>query len=302
MKLLFKGIFLLMTTVLFVNCNSSGGKNLVAGDNYGKTYSIGDNAMSEKLQMLSEAYSMQNTDELVKHYDAEFLGENGVETTREWLESMDSISMKPYVIIPVKLQGDPDTKVLAWYKEERHYKNGSYEKLDLMEFFNFNQEGKVDAFRQWKSIDSSNFGKSYGGKFIGKDNNEYSGRPLVFSDINEVAIIEKLIKDYNDMNADEFAKPFADLSVLNDYKGKATKMKKKDMAGLFNDYKSVNWVPYAIVPLKIYNTDAASGVQVMSKETRVFKNGRVWEKELFEIFYFDLDGKINSMTQYARDF
>ena len=36
-----------MTTVLFVNCNSSGGKNLVAGDNYGKTYSIGDNAMSE---------------------------------------------------------------------------------------------------------------------------------------------------------------------------------------------------------------------------------------------------------------
>ena len=71
---------------------------------------------------------------------------------------------------------------------------------------------------------------------------------------------------------------------------------------LFNDYKSVNWVPYAIVPLKIYNTDAASGVQVMSKETRVFKNGRVWEKELFEIFYFDLEGKITSMTQYARDF
>jgi len=27
----------------------------------------------------------------------------------------------------------------------------------------------------------------------------------------------------------------------------------------------------------------------------------VWEKELFEIFYFDLDGKISSMTQYARD-
>ena len=71
-----------MTSVLFVNCTSNGGKNLVPGDNYGKTYSIGDNAMSDKLQMLSEAYSMQNTDELVKHYDADFLGENGVETTR----------------------------------------------------------------------------------------------------------------------------------------------------------------------------------------------------------------------------
>jgi len=302
MKLLFKGIFLLLTTVVFVNCNSSGGKNLVAGDNYGKTYSMGDNAMSEKLQMLAEAYSMQNTDELVKHYDAEFLGENGVESTRKWLESMDSISMEPYVIIPVKLEGDPDTKILAWSKEERHYKNGSYEKLDLMEFFNFNKEGKVDKFRQWKAIDSANFGKSYGGKFIGKKDNEYSGRPLVFSDRNEVEIIEKLIKDYNEMNVAEFADPFAEVATLNDYKGNVMKIKKKDMAGIFNDYKSVNWVPYAIVPLKIYNTDAASGVQVMSKETRVMKNGKVWEKELFEIFYFNLEGKITSMTQFARDF
>lgn len=302
MKLLLKKILFLMVSVFLINCTTNGGKNLVEGDNYGKTYSIGDNAMSEKLLMLSEAYSSQNTDELVKHYDAAFLGENGVETTREWLESMDSISMKPYVVIPVKLAGDPDTKVLAWSKEERHYKNGSYEKLDLMEFFNFNKEGKVDAFRQWKSIDSSNFGKSYGGKFIGDGTNEYSGRPLVFSDRNEVEIIEKMIKDYNDMNAAGFSEPFADMAVLNNYKGEAQKLKKEEMGDLFKDYRSVSWVPYAIVPLKIYNTDAASGVQVMSKETRVFKNGKVWEKELFEIFYFNLDGKITSMVQYARDF
>jgi hypothetical protein len=125
---------------------------------------------------------------------------------------------------------------------------------------------------------------------------------LVFSDRNEVEIIEKLIKDYNDMNVEEFSKPFADMSVLNTYDGEVQKIKKEEMGGLFKDYKSVNWVPYAIVPLKISNTDAASGVQVMSKETRVFKNGKVWEKELFEIFYFDLEGKITSMTQFARDF
>ena len=212
MKTILKQIALLFIFCLFTNCNTTGGQYLGDGENNGNAYSIGDNVMSEKLKMLSEAYSMQNTDELVKHYDTDFLGENGVETTRKWLESMDSISMKPYVIIPVKLQGDPDTKVLAWSKEERHYKNGSYEKLDLMEFFNFNKDGKVDAFKQWKSIDSSNFGKSYGGKFIGKGENEYSGRPLVFSDRNEVAIIEKLIRDYNDMNVDEFANSFADIS------------------------------------------------------------------------------------------
>ena len=31
---------------------------------------------------------------------------------------MNMLSMKPYVVIPVKLEGDPDTKVLAWSKEE----------------------------------------------------------------------------------------------------------------------------------------------------------------------------------------
>ena len=302
MKLFKKGIFILVLSILITSCTSSGGKYLVEGDNYGKTYSIGDNAMATKLLKIAEAYSMQNADDMAQYYDAEFMGENGVESTRKWLESMDSISMKPYVVIPVKREGDNDTKVLAWSKEERFYKNGSYEKLDLMEYFNFNKDGKVDDFKQWKSIDSSNFGKSYGGKFIGKSENEYRGRPLVFSDRNAVEIIEKLIKDYNDMNVEEFAKPFADVSVLNNYEGTAMKFKKEDMGALFKDYKSVNWVPYAIIPLKIYNTDAASGVQVMSKETRVFKNGKVWEKELFEIFYFDLEGKITSMTQFARDF
>ena len=97
----------------------------------------------------------------------------------------------------------------------------------------------------------------------------------------------------------DVTKQYGDLVVLDKLN---LEIKKNEMGGLFKDYKSVNWVPYAIVPLKIYNTDAASGVQVMSKETRVFKNGKVWEKELFEIFYFDLEGKITSMTQYARDF
>ena len=170
-----------------------------------------------------------------------------------------------------------------------------------MEFFNFNKDGKIDKFRQWKSIDSSNFGKSYGGKFIGGGDNDYKGRPLVFSDRNEVEIIEKMIKAYNEMDPLGFAEPFADVTVFNDYKGKVMKVKKSEMSEFFKGYESVNWVPFAIVPLKIYNTDAASGVQVMSKETRVFKNGRVWEKELFEIFYFNLEGKITSMTQYARD-
>lgn len=301
MKTILKSITLLFTLCLITSCNTTGGKYLGDNENNGNAYSIGNDEMTDKLLKIAEAYSDKNTEELIKYYDSTFMGDNGVESTRKWLESMDSISMIPYVVIPVKLEGDDDTKILAFSKEERYYNNGSYEKLDLMEYFNFNKEGKVDAFRQWKSIDSSNFGKSYGGKFIGKDENEYSGRPLVFSDRNEVAIMEKLISDYNNMNISEFVKPFADNVVLNTYDGESMELKKSDLPNLFDEYKSVEWVPYAIVPLKIYNTDAASGVQVMSKEKRVFKNGKVWEKELFEIFYFNLDGKISSMTQFARD-
>ena len=70
--------------------------------------------------------------------------------------------------------------------------------------------------------------------------------------------------------------------------------------GYFKDYRSVNWKLYSIVPLKIYDTDPASGVVVTSREKRVMRNGKVWERELVEWFYFNLDGKIDNMTQFSR--
>jgi hypothetical protein len=68
----------------------------------------------------------------------------------------------------------------------------------------------------------------------------------------------------------------------------------------FKPYKSIDWKLISIVPLKISNTDTASGAMVLSNETRVFKNGKIWKKELMELIYFDLDGKISGMLQFAR--
>jgi hypothetical protein len=31
------------------------------------------------------------------------------------------------------------------------------------------------------------------------------------------------------------------------------------------------------------------------------KDGTVWEKDLVELFFFDLEGKISSVEQYARE-
>ena len=78
------------------------------------------------------------------------------------------------------------------------------------------------------------------------------------------------------------------------------KLKNSTLGNLFKPYRTVEWSPIAIVPIKIRNTDAASGAMVYSSDKRVFKNGRKWEKDLMEIFYFDLEGKISSMVQFAR--
>jgi len=39
---------------------------------------------------------------------------------------------------------------------------------------------------------------------------------------------------------------------------------------------------------------------VFSNERRVLKSGKIWEKELMEMIYFDLDGKISSIDQFAK--
>ena len=148
--------------------------------------------------------------------------------------------------------------------------------------------------------DSSNFGNRSGGKFFGDLNSEVSGRPFVFSNRNETAILEKLFEDYNKMDAEASRKPFADIIEINDFDGNKKEIKNEDLLEAFSPYKSVKWTPISIVPIKIDNTDAASGVMVYSNEKRISKNGAIWEKELMEIFYFNLDGKISSITQFAR--
>ena len=68
----------------------------------------------------------------------------------------------------------------------------------------------------------------------------------------------------------------------------------------FDSYDSINWKPYSIVPLKIEDTDPASRLEVYGIEKRMMKNGEVWEKELIEHFYFNVDGLIEQVVQFER--
>ena len=69
----------------------------------------------------------------------------------------------------------------------------------------------------------------------------------------------------------------------------------------FDESETIEWKPWSIYALKIKDTDPGSGITVRSTEKRVGKDGSVWEKRLVEWFYFDLDGKITSFSQFAQD-
>ena len=56
-----------------------------------------------------------------------------------------------------------------------------------------------------------------------------------------------------------------------------------------------------MLPIKIKDTDPASGVLVYSTAKVVGKNGNKWEADLSEQYFFDLDGKIESVNQYVRE-
>ena len=257
----FKLILLSVVLLSIFSCKNKGGMSLEENANTGNVYSFGDPAFTKNIIDIAAAYTSQDTDKLLSYYDDSFNSEADKAGTKKWLESMNSISMKPYKIIPLSMKGE-DQQVLAWSKEERDYKNGSYEKLDLMELFVLNKEGKVKGFKQWKSIDSVNFGMATGGKFFGKKPGENSGRPFMFSNRNETEMLETMIGHYNKMEIKEVSSFFAEQITINDYEGNVIKISNKDFGAMFTDYSSVKWTPYSIIPIKIANTDAASGVMV----------------------------------------
>ena len=298
LKYILSLIFIL--PVITVSCETTGGVWLKEGERKGTAYKFGGKKMTDNILGLAKAYSDRDTEKLFPYYSEGYMTEKMQESYKKSLDTMKSVSMIPYKVIPLVGEDGKYKQVLAWSDEERVYKDGSYEKLNLMELFLLDDNGKVKDFKQWKAIDSVNFGMPYGGKFFGRKKNQNLGRPFVFSNRGETSILEKLVEDYNKMNIKGFKNAFADEFTLNTYDGKTMKLKNADLGNLFKPYRSLDWSPIAIVPIKIRNTDAASGVIVYSSEKRVFKNGRKWEKDLMEIFYFDLEGKISSMVQFAR--
>ncbi|MFL2511237.1 MAG: nuclear transport factor 2 family protein [Candidatus Neomarinimicrobiota bacterium] len=287
----------------------SAGKRLGNEDNelYGNAYVLGSDKSVNTVMEAVAAYNALDAEKEMSFYSDDYVTEERMAGMKEWHGAMESLNMNPWAVVPIRLQGDNRDLVLVWSVEERVWKNGSKQTQDLFEVFPVNDDGKINGFSQWRRNRGDNeFGLSTGGKFIGRNpENEYSGRPLVFSNRGETEVIEQLVEAYNSKDVEGFLKHFADEWQATDHEGNSEKRNKADaremMQNWFDESESIEWKPWSIVPLKIYDTDPLAGVTVYSTEKRVGKDGSVWEKKLVEWFYFDIDGKIQAFDQYAQD-
>jgi hypothetical protein len=142
--------------------------------------------------------------------------------------------------------------------------------------------------------------QDHGGKWLEKKS-EFLGKPFVFSNRGETEAIEKLVAAYNNIDARACAALCAEKVTITNFEGNKVIMTSKEWEGYFASYKSLNWQVSAIVPIRIKDSDPTSGVIVFATETRINTDGMIWKKQLVEFFSFNLEMKIDGISQYYQD-
>jgi hypothetical protein len=297
-KMVLLGAF--VASAFMANAQTAG--KIFVGDNQGKPIQLGSDKNMNTVLEATKAYNAVNHDAEVALWSDEFI-KTGGENHKKSMATLKSVTNKPMAMLPIKIQGSSDEIVMVQSTEERVFKNGSKQNLNLFELFYFDKAGKISNMQQYVNIPATNeYGKTSGGKYIAsKPGSESDGSSLQFSNRGEVAAIENFAKAYNAMNVKGVAAIMADEMTIEGIDGTKSKLTKDMIPSMFADYKSLEWKPGLILPFKITNTDPVSGIMVYSSEKRVLKNGTVWEKDLIELFRFNLAGKIDGLTQFSRE-
>ena len=107
--------------------------------------------------------------------------------------------------------------------------------------------------------------------------------------------MEKFLEAANNLDVEAFSEyikyPFS-------YNG--AELTKEDFEKEFSSRESQSWKPWAMIPIKISNTDPASGLIVHSRAQIVRNDGSVMDFDAAETWFFDLDGKITGVNQFTR--
>ena len=265
----------------------------------GNAYVLASDDYLAKAKELTEAYS--NLDK----QKVQSLLSDEMQPFADQMDKYETYSWNSWSMIPLRNIGADGSFVVSMSYDQSKQSNGSKQGSNYIDviFYNDDDQGKVSGIWSTNRVDAENseYGLGEGGKFFGRGESEYSGRPLVFSNRGEVETLEKLFEDYNNMNGEAVASYFAEEWTFRAAEGGTSERTSEGMKSLFDNLSSVEWTPFSMAPLKIKDTDPQSGVTVYSREKRVNKDGEVWEKELVELFYFDLDGKISGVEQFQRD-
>lgn len=287
-------------TVNYKNIDSSGKFMPGEGNKLnGNAYVLADDKYMDLVQTSTNAYNAKDWDAMKVLYTDEFV-KWGDENMPKYFEEIDSLNMNIFAMVPIHLKGDDKKMVFTWSTETRKWKNGSKERVRLFEIYNINDEGKLMGWNQWTNKVSdpafTDHGLSSGGKFIGQnEGNENSGKPFVFSNRGEIEIMEQFFEAANNLDVEGFMKYVTDPFTFN-----GQELSLKDVKELFAARESQEWKPWAMLPIKISNTDPASGVLVYSTAEVKGKNGDSWKAEVSETYYFDLNGKISAISQFSR--
>lgn len=294
------GLFVMFASPPVVNYDGveSAGKNMPfngeENENYGKAYVLASDDYMDKALALTDAYS---------NLDKELFSSLVTEQMKPFADLMDdqeSYSWKPWAMVPLRMVDDNGAFVVSWSYDTSVQKNGSKSATHYIDILRFDDEDEGKLSGIWSTmrpdVENSEYGIREGGKFLGLNpENEYSGRPFVFSNRGEVETMEKFLEAANNLDVEGFSEyvkyPFS-------YNG--MDLTKEDFIQEFSTRESQSWKPWAMIPIKIKDTDPSSGLIVHSRAQIVRKDGSVTDFEASETYFFDLDGKITGVNQFTR--
>ena len=293
-------LFLILINNLTVSYEGveSAGKNMPfdgeENPNYGKAYVLESDDYVEKALALTDAYSNLDKETFTSLIHERML------PFADQMDDQESYSWKPWSMIPLRRVDDNGAFVVSWSYDESVQDNGSKSATHYIDVLRFNDEDGGKLSGMWSTyrpdVENSEYGLPEGGKFIGLNpENEYSGRAFVFSNRGEVETMEKFLESANNMDTEA---AFEFLTDPFQYNG--SDVSHDDFREIMANRESQDWKPWAMIPIKIKDTDPESGLIVHSRAKIVNKDGTVYEFDAAETYFFNLEGKISGVNQFTR--
>jgi SepF-like predicted cell division protein (DUF552 family) len=266
--------------------------------------SVAQDKYTKKLMTIIEAYNNKDAKTYAQFNSVD--GRKDVENDlkNQFENNIETVLITPYRIEPTKVEGEDVTRVEVWSNKKISYYNGSKENYWTVDVYIFNSEDLIDGYYSHTFRPGGNeYGLNFGGKFIA-EGNANNGSPFVFTNKGEVDFIEKFAEAYNSMDVEALSSldrvSEVDINTPENEQLKLNFNDKEFWKSFFKGKESINWNIWAIIPIKIANTDPASGATVYSTHTTIFEDGQEIKEERVQLFFFDVDGNLVRVNGYNK--